>query len=116
VVADRHVVAGHLDAVAQPDVLDEAGAVAGDGGVGVDLLARRERHARRGAPGELAVDDAPADVEHGVAGGDGLAGEGAGGGDEFESGHAAGDCSRRACPNRPSSRAESRPPPAASMF
>src|SRR6185312_15403725 len=98
VVADRHVVARHLDALVGPNVLDEAGAVAGDGRVGVDALAGREGVVGAGHPDQLAVDDPAPDLQRRGGEAEPFARKGPGGHDELESGHARGGCTPRAAP------------------
>src|SRR5262245_55182437 len=55
--ADRHHLAQHLDAVALPDVLEEAVSKAGDLRVRVRGLAGQERIAGLRAPDDVVVDD-----------------------------------------------------------
>ena len=108
IVADRHVVARHLGAIVGPDVLDEAGAVPGDVGVRVDLLAGGEGLAGARDGGQLAVDDPAADLQRRGGEGEPFARKGPGGHDELESGHGRGYCSCRA--ETPGARDRGAPP------
>src|SRR5438045_3465579 len=69
-LADRHHLAQHLDAVALPDVLEEAVAEAGELRVRVGRLAGQERIVRLRAADDVVVDDAAADGERDGTGGE----------------------------------------------
>jgi len=90
VVADRHVVARHLDTIMCPDMFDEARTMSGHFAVGVDLLAGREGLAGARDGGQLAVDDPAADLQRRGRKGEPFARKGPGGHDELESGHGRG--------------------------